>query len=209
MQLYQLILIFISLVLISNINYTEPKKNIYKVPRVINSDKIKIKNKNIKFYPKSILKNNNLYKLLPNKNDTNPENEQDKEQNEIHSSDKILNIPKKTEIINPQIKLINELNSKEINKEYDYNTYWDNLNIGNFVDRDYLNIQVNEFNKFHSNNSSYSNQEISKVYDDLTNATTNYNENLFDDQSIANDKTKYIDGFSMNCKNLDLNNIEK
>ena len=209
MQLYQIILIFISLVLISKLNYTEPKKNIYKIPRMISNDRINIKNKKLKLNPNSILKNDNLYKLLPNKNNSSTENNKKEDTNDVYFSNKILNIPKKTDIINPQTKLINELNKKETNEDYDYNTYWENLNIGNFVDRDYLNLQVNEFNKFHSNNSSFSNKEISKVYDDLTNATTSAKVNMFDDESIINDKTKYIDGFSMNCKNLDLNNIEK
>lgn len=209
MQLYQIILIFISLVLISKLNYTEPKKNIYKIPRKISSDKINIKHKNLKLKPKSILKNDNLYKLLSDKNNTITKSNKKEDSNDVYFSNKILNIPKTTDIVNPQTKLVNELNNKETSNDYDYDTYWDNLNIGNFVDRDYLNLQVNEFNKFHSNNSSFSNKEISKVYDDLTNATTSLNVNMFDDQSIINDKAKYIDGFSMNCKNLDLNNIEK
>ena len=208
MQLYQIILIFISLVLISNLNYNKQKKNIYKIPRIIDNNRIRIKNKKINFTPKSILKNDNLYKLLPKKNDYNDDNKKESS-NKLSPSEKILNIPKKIDVVNPQIKLINQLNEKKNHNYEDYNTYWDNLNIGNFIDRDYLNIQVNEFNKFNSNNSSYSNKEISEVYDDLTNGISNHNINLFDDESIINDNTKYIDGFSMNCKHHDLNNIEK
>ena len=208
MQLYQIILIFISLVLISNLNYNKQKKNIYKIPRIIDNNIIRIKNKKINFTPKSILKNDNLYKLLPKKNDYNDDNKKE-DSNKLYPSEKILNIPKKIDVVNPQIKLINQLNEKKSHNYEDYNTYWDNLNIGNFIDRDYLNIQVNEFNKFNSNNTSYSNKEISKVYDDLTNGISNHNINLFDDESIINDNTKYIDGFSMNCKHHDLNNIEK
>ena len=208
MQLYQIILIFISLILITNINYTEQKKNIYNIPRVIDNDRIKIKNKSLKFPIKSILKNDNLYKLLPNKNE---EIKKKENLDQISYSNKILDISKNKEIVNPQIKLINQLNKKENekNKKYEYNSYWDNLNIGNFIDRDYINIQVNEFNKFNSDNNLYSNKEISKVYDQLTNGISNHQAFMSHDESIINDETKYIDGFSMNCKNLDLNNIEK
>jgi len=206
MQLYQIILIFISLILITNINYTETKKNIYNIPRIIDNDRINIKNKKLKFPVKSILKNDNLYKFLPNKNEQIKKKE---ESNEISYSNKILDISKNTKIVNPQIKLINQLNKKENNKEYEYSTYWNSLNIGDFIDRDYINIQVNEFNKFNSNNNLYSNKEISKVYDELTNGISNDQTIMNDDDSIINDNTIYIDGFSINCKNLDLNNIEK
>lgn len=206
MQLYQIILIFISLILITNINYTEPKKNIYNIPRIIDNDRINIKNKKLKFPVKSILKNDNLYKFLPNKKEQIKKKE---ESNEISYSNKILDISKNTKIVNPQIKLINQLNKKENNKEYEYSTYWNNLNIGDFIDRDYINIQVNEFNKFNSNNNLYSNKEISKVYDELTNGISNHQTIMNDDDSIINDNTKYTDGFSINCKHLDLNNIEK
>lgn len=208
MQLYQIILIFISLILITNINYTQQKKkNIYNIPRVIDNDRIKIKNKSLKFPIKSILKNDNLYKLLPNKN--KEIKKQNLDQNSY--SNKILDISKNKEIVNPQIKLINQLNKKEKENEKnkEYNSYWDNLNIGDFIDRDYINIQVNEFNKFNSDNNLYSNKEISKVYDQLTNGISNHQAFMSHDESIINDNTKYIDGFSMNCKNLDLNNIEK
>jgi len=151
--------------------------------------------------------------------------------NKVMNNNSSYNINNK--IIYPQQKLINRLNKDQIQitsdekKQFttgqsawkakgqaqplekddifiDQNSYWNSLNIGDFTERQYLNSQINDFNIFKKNNKSYKNMKISKVYDDLTNGSTNTYKLLHDDNSVLK-SDNIIDGFSYTCNNLEIN----
>jgi hypothetical protein len=126
------------------------------------------------------------------------------EVNEINEINEVNEVNKINEV-----NEVNEVNDKLYKDDIfiDQKSYWDNLNIGDFTERDYLNKQTNDFNIFKKNNS-FQNIEISKLYDKLTNGITNPTPLIHDDESINNSQTHNINGYSVECNKLILNNIE-
>lgn len=211
MEIYQLVLIVISIILVTKLFSSKSiEKNAYNIPRHINSHKVI--NKEIKKpLEKKVtfnLHNNKVYEIK--KHDKNFEHIKKK----YFYGEDILDNNKKNikniKIQNPQQTMVNRLQTKKeeiLENTKDIYSYWENLNRGNFSDRQYLNAQVNDFNKFKSYDDIHKNKEISKVFDELTKGQTNPYQNFNDDLSITNDKT-FIDGFSTSCNYHNLDNIE-
>lgn len=222
MHLYQLILIIVIGVLIYNIFDVEdiPKKPI-KSKRLNNKKKVtfNLYKNNVFEFDEPIISNINETKTVRGeKKNNNDETSYDKKLidettygNKLIDEKSNFNI-KNIKIENPQDTLVKRLQKKsneknEINKENEFqndDSYWNSLNLGNFTERDFLNKQVNEFNNFKSNGVE-SNVEIGKLYDELTNGKTNPLPTIFEDNDID---PMVISGYSSNCNNLILNNIE-
>ena len=216
MEIYQLVLIVISIILVKNLFSSKSiEKNTYNNSKdIISSNVI---NKEIKKSMDSTinkkrvtfnLDNNQIYEIKKIDKNIDPKNKNFVYGDQIIDKNKIVNYDIKSD--HPQQILLNRLNLKKdevLENTKDIYSYWENLNRGNFIDRQYLNVQVNDFNKFKSNDDNYNNKEISKVYDELTKGQTNPYINLHDDLSINKEKT-FIDGFSSSCKYHNLNNIE-
>lgn len=214
MKFDKLILIIILVILLINLftsnNIIKITSNIPKTNKkscIVNKEPLVILNnkKKVTFN----LDNNKVYEIK--KYDKNIENYKNNYfyGEDIINNNKVNKDIKNIKIESPQQILVNRLyNEKDdIQNTKDIYSYWDNLNIGNFTDRQYLNTQVNNFNDFKSNNKNFNNKEISRVFDDLTNGKTNTLNNLYDDDSIKN-SDHIISGISSNCKYHNLNNIE-
>ena len=213
MEIYQLILIVVSIILIKSLFSSKSlEKNTYNIPRQIKAHRIinkEVNNstdnrKRVTFN----LDKNKVYEIK--KFDKNIEHSKG---NYFYGDDIINNNTKNIEnvkIESPQQNMLNRLHKKKddiLENTKDIYSYWENLNIGNFTDRNYLNNQVNDFNKFKTESNLFQEKEISKVYDELTKGKTNPYINLHDDSSINSNKT-IVDGFSTSCKYHSLNNIE-
>lgn len=211
MKIYQLVLIVISIILIKSLfSKNKKEENTYDIPRQIKKDLI-INNEPEKKVEKRVtfnLEKNKVYEIK--KYDKNIEHSKD---TYFYGDDIINNNAQNKEKLNPntdnpQQVLLNRLHNKKDDiqeKTKDIFSYWENLNIGNFTEREYSNAQVNDFNLFNINNNQFQNKEISQVYDELTKGRTNPLTNYNDDKSINNN---LIDGFSSKCKYHTLNNIE-
>lgn len=194
------------------VTFNLKKNTVYEI------DNIKEKKNKSKKINKGILKNNfNLQDLsIMEDNEDNEINEDKK----VYG-DKILDNKSEFSIENVQklkdpqkeiIKRLNKKNEKKINLEKDHSfknqkSYWDSLNIGDFTERDFMNIQVNNFNQIKKNVPT-TGIEISKLYDDLTNGITNPTQLNNGDINLNKLQDFNISGYSGECNNLLINNIE-
>lgn len=206
MELYQLVLGIVILILFYNFSNSNEKKN-----DLITTQNIKKKNnKSSKLDSKKVtfdLDKNTVYEI--DDKDKNMEHVKNYfyGNNIMNDNEKNENLIKNVDTNRSQERMIKRLNEKNPNDDIFKNTksYWNNLNIGDFTEREYLNNQVNEINIFKNNNNNFKNMEISKVYDELTKGDTSQHEFIYNDNDI---NENIIDGYSYNCNFERLDNIE-
>lgn len=206
MELYQLVLGIVILILFYNFSNSNEEKN-----DLITTQNIKKKNnKSSKLDSKKVtfdLDKNTVYEI--NDKDKNMEhvNNYFYGSNIMNDNDKNENLITNLDTSRSQERMVKRLNEKNPNDDIFVNTksYWNNLNIGDFTEREYLNNQVNEINIFKNNNNNFKNMEISKVYDELTKGDTSQHEFIYNDNDI---NENIIDGYSHSCNFERLDNIE-